>query len=149
MESSENSQELASKLRTAKEELAFKLATARQELADKLTTKQLPPLPELKQSSITPASTPAEQATVQVPKPDPRPAVLEDLSTSLMMDENGLLSQFIEYTLSHVVNDAIDKVNDQQSWERAGQWQERDCLKLPKLIESRRSACDFALEEIF
>lgn len=93
-----------------------------QELASKLTpVQQLPSLPELRQFPFKPATTPAEQAKIKPPTPDPRPAILEDLTNSLMMGENGLLHQFIEYTLSSVVKNAFRQVEDEQSWKRAGQ----------------------------
>lgn len=93
-----------------------------QQLASKSTpAEQLPSLQEPKQSPLTPATTPAEQAKEKPLEPDPRSAVLEELSTSLVMSENGLLQQFVEYTLSSVVKNAFHQVKDQRSWERAGQ----------------------------
>ena len=109
-----------------------------QELTTKLTrAQQLQSLPVSKISPFAPAKTPAEQAKVNAPKPDPRPAVLEDLTNSLVMAENGLLQQFIEYTLSSVVKTAFHQVKDERSWERAGQWLRRDCPMSQMLIGSR------------
>lgn len=81
----------------------------------------LPSLRKPNLSPFMPATSPAEQAKVKPPEPDPRPAVLEQLSASLMTDEGGLFAQFMEYTLSSVVKNAFYQVKDEQSWERAGE----------------------------
>lgn len=106
-----------------------------QELASKLApANKLSPLPKPKLSPFMPATSPAEQAKVKPPEPDPRPAILEQLSASLMTDEGSLFAQFMEYTLSSVIKNAFYQVKDEQSWERAGQWQRCDCLNLRRLI---------------
>ncbi|KAL8855136.1 MAG: hypothetical protein Q9221_000042 [Calogaya cf. arnoldii] len=59
------------------------------------------------------------KVTVATPPPDPRPAVLDALAESLMMDEQGLLQQFIEYTLGPIVHHAFLEVEDDRSWNQA------------------------------
>lgn len=62
------------------------------------------------------------EAAVATPPPDPRPAVLDALAESLMMDDQGLLQQFIEYTVGPIVHHAFLEVEDDRSWHRASQW---------------------------
>ncbi|KAL8759487.1 MAG: hypothetical protein Q9199_000708 [Rusavskia elegans] len=59
------------------------------------------------------------EAAVATPPPDPRPAVLDALAESLMMDDQGLLQQFIEYTVGPIVHHAFLEVEDDRSWHRA------------------------------
>ncbi|KAL8657908.1 MAG: hypothetical protein Q9226_001458 [Calogaya cf. arnoldii] len=60
-----------------------------------------------------------QKPTVAIPPPDPRPAVLDALAESLMMDDQGLLQQFIEYTVGPIVHHAFLDVEDDRSWNRA------------------------------
>lgn len=53
---------------------------------------------------------------------DPRPAVLDTLAEGLLMEDHGLLQQFIEYTIGPIVQEAFREVEDDRSWERASQW---------------------------
>ncbi|KAI4108682.1 MAG: hypothetical protein LQ339_002198 [Xanthoria mediterranea] len=58
-------------------------------------------------------------AAVATTPPNPRPAVLDALAESLMMDDRGLLQQFIEYTVGPIVQHAFLEVEDDRSWHRA------------------------------
>ncbi|KAL8772634.1 MAG: hypothetical protein Q9209_002295 [Squamulea sp. 1 TL-2023] len=69
------------------------------------------------QSKKPAVDTPAT-AIVATP-PDPRPAVLDALAEGLMMDDQGLLQQFIEYTVGPIVHQAFLEVEDDRSWNRA------------------------------
>ncbi|KAL8836870.1 MAG: hypothetical protein Q9170_002761 [Blastenia crenularia] len=51
--------------------------------------------------------------------PDPRPAVLDALAEGLLMEDQGLLQQFIEYTIGPIVREAFLEVDGERSWERA------------------------------
>ncbi|KAI4177779.1 MAG: hypothetical protein LQ343_000243 [Gyalolechia ehrenbergii] len=54
---------------------------------------------------------------------DPRPTVLDALAEGLLMEDQGLLQQFIEYTVGPIVSEAFREVEDERSWKRARQWQ--------------------------
>lgn len=64
------------------------------------------------------AGDPSEAAVATTP-PNPRPAVLDALAESLMMDDRGLLQQFIEYTVGPIVHHAFLEVEDDRSWHQA------------------------------
>ncbi|KAL8656556.1 MAG: hypothetical protein Q9210_000193 [Variospora velana] len=51
--------------------------------------------------------------------PDPRPAVLDALAEGLLMEDQGLLQQFIEYTIGPIVHEAFHEVEEERSWKRA------------------------------
>ncbi|KAL8692271.1 MAG: hypothetical protein Q9218_002664 [Villophora microphyllina] len=53
------------------------------------------------------------------PPPDPRPTVLDALAEGLMMGNQGLLQQFIEYTIGPIVHEAFREVEAERSWKRA------------------------------
>jgi hypothetical protein len=50
-----------------------------------------------------------------------RPAALHALSESLMLDDDGLLQQFIEYTIGPIVTASIRQVQEERSWQQARQ----------------------------
>ncbi|KAL8927951.1 MAG: hypothetical protein Q9208_002026 [Pyrenodesmia sp. 3 TL-2023] len=50
---------------------------------------------------------------------DPRPAVLDALAEGLLMEDHGLLQQFIEYMIGPIVHEAFHEVEDDRSWQRA------------------------------
>ncbi|KAI4151966.1 MAG: hypothetical protein LQ341_000803 [Variospora aurantia] len=62
------------------------------------------------------ASSPKPAATET---PDPRPAVLDALAEGLLMEDQGLLQQFIEYTIGPIVHEAFHEVEEERSWQRA------------------------------
>lgn len=53
---------------------------------------------------------------------DPRPAVLEALAEGLLMEDQGLLEQFIEYAIGPIVHEAFREVEEERSRKRASQW---------------------------
>ncbi|KAL8972640.1 MAG: hypothetical protein Q9197_002686 [Variospora fuerteventurae] len=62
------------------------------------------------------ASSPKPAATET---PDARPAVLDALAEGLLMEDRGLLQQFIEYTIGPIVQEAFHEVEEERSWQRA------------------------------
>ncbi|KAI4279641.1 MAG: hypothetical protein LQ337_000083 [Flavoplaca oasis] len=80
------------------------------------------PVDQTAPASATPMFTPqvnSPEAVVATPPPDPRPAVLDALTESLMMDDQGLLQQYIEYTVGPIIHHAFLEVEDDRSWSRA------------------------------
>ena len=72
-----------------------------------------------KSSSHLFAPSPQNSHDATSPTSDQRPIVLDALAERLMMDEQGLLRQFIEYAMGPIVRDAFREVEDERSWERA------------------------------
>lgn len=80
------------------------------------------------------------EAAVTSPRPDPRPAVLDALAEGLMMDDQGLLQQFIEFTVGPIVNQAFQEVENDRSWKRASQSMiDKNLVQDIKLISHRRN----------
>lgn len=50
-----------------------------------------------------------------------RPAALRALSGSLMLDDEGLLQQFIEYTIGPIITASIQQLQEERSWQQARQ----------------------------
>lgn len=68
----------------------------------------------------SPASSIPQPAVTEAP--DPRPAALDALAEGLLMEDQGLLQQFIEYTIGPIVHETFQEVEDERSWKRASQW---------------------------
>lgn len=100
--------------------------------------------------SFTPMLSPAEQAKARPPRPDPRPAALDKLSEAMMMDDEGLLSQFIEYAIGPVIAASFHQIKDERSWAKASMWLWTDqALRALKLTSNRGSPCGPTKQEIF
>ena len=78
------------------------------------------PLTSIK-SQVPNAAAEAPRTTTAKAPPNPRPAVLDALAEGLMMDDQGLLQQFIEFTVGPIVHQAFLEVEDDESWNRASQ----------------------------
>ncbi|KAL9583746.1 MAG: hypothetical protein Q9212_002533 [Teloschistes hypoglaucus] len=80
---------------------------------------------EVQPTSASPSTTSlfapkSPQSTVVAPTPsDSRSAVLDTLAEGLMMDDKGLLQQFIEFTVGPIVHVAFREIEEEDSWERA------------------------------
>ena len=72
--------------------------------------RQFTPIPRTEQTKIGP------------PRSDPKPEALELVSKALVLADEGLLQQFIEYTMGPLITEAIGQVKDEQSWAKAGQF---------------------------
>lgn len=98
------------------------------------------PPPSTLQPSVnfTPAAPLAQQEKETV-RSDSRSRVLDSISTSLVLDDGGIMDQFLEFTLADVINDAARQVEDERSWTKAGQSHRRRFLSLiyEALIQSR------------
>lgn len=72
--------------------------------------------------TISPFVPKSPQSAVVAPAPsDPGPAVLDTLAERLMMDDGGLLQQFIEYKIGPIVHAAFREIQEEISWNRASQ----------------------------
>ena len=63
-----------------------------------------------------------EQTKIGPPKPDPRSKALDQLAVAFVNDDDGLLQQFLEYTISPIIVKAMDQVKAERSREQIGQW---------------------------
>ncbi|KAL8736831.1 MAG: hypothetical protein Q9181_002295 [Wetmoreana brouardii] len=70
-------------------------------------------------STPSPSATRSSDTAAVALRPDPRPAVLDALAEGLMMDDQGLLQQFIEFTMGPIVHAAFRDVEEERSWKRA------------------------------
>ena len=83
------------------------------------------------------------------PRLDPRSAALDKLSNAVMLEDNGLLQQFIEHTVGPIVTSSVAQLKDEWSWEEASQsslikaW----CGK-PLLMCSRGMSCNLIEQEV-
>ena len=78
--------------------------------------------PSTFKSTFLPTAPTNHLATIELPKIDPRPKILEQIANTVMRKNDGLLEQFIEYTLGPIVLKAIDQNKLERSREEAGQW---------------------------
>ena len=87
-----------------------------------------------------PSSTPKPSGTKA---PDPRPAVLDALAEGLLMEDQGLLQQFIEYTIGPIVREAFQEVEEERPWKRASQWLLLPTLSMTVMLMISRGGADF------
>ena len=64
---------------------------------------------------------PYEQTRIGPPKPDPRPKALDQLAVAFVGEDEGLLQQFLEYTISPIIVKAMDQVKAERLREEIGQ----------------------------
>ena len=86
------------------------------------STTSSPFSPNPSRSPFAPSLPPAEQAKTRPRRPDPRPAALDKLSQAMVMDDEGLLSQFVEYTVGPIIAASFRQVKDERSWTKARTW---------------------------
>lgn len=80
---------------------------------------------------------------------DPRPAVLDALAEGLLMEDQGLLEQFIEYAIGPLVHEAFREVEEERSWKRASQWlMTNHVSRQVKLITCRGDANRSTLQQV-
>ena len=79
---------------------------------------------------------------------DTRPTAISALSDAVMLNDEGLLQQFIEYTIGPIVATSIRQVEDERSWQQARQ----SFLSGPcyQVLTQRRPVSDIPIiKEIF
>ena len=109
-----------------------------------------PLLANAPRSPFTPTLPPAEQAKARPPRPDPRPTALDRIADSMVMDDEGLLSQFVEYTIGPIIAASFRQVKDERSWAKASRWSStKVALKLLELTSNRGGPCRPTWQEVF
>ena len=61
------------------------------------------------------------KANVGPPKPDPRPKVLDSLAHDMFCENEGILEQFIDYTVGPMIEKAITRVKNERDREVVGE----------------------------
>ena len=64
---------------------------------------------------------PKNQVKFQSGRTDSRHAALDQLSEALILENKGLLQQFIEYTIERIIESSLAQLDDENSWEEASQ----------------------------
>lgn len=84
------------------------------------------------------------------PQPSPRSLLLDKISTAVMLEDNGLLQQFIEFTVGPIITSSIIQLEDEESWEEARQSSPHNyVLGEPLLIRSRELSCNLIEQKVF
>ena len=91
--------------------------------ASGLSLTQSPTLtPPANINNLLPKAPLNHQNELMTPKIDPRPKLLDQLTSTLVRQNDGLLQQFIEYTVGPIVLKAMNQIKAERSREEAGQW---------------------------
>ena len=64
---------------------------------------------------------PKIQVKFQSGRTGSRPDALDQLSEALMLENKGLLQQFIEYTIEPIIESSLAQLDDENSWKKASQ----------------------------
>ena len=102
--------------------------------------------PVVKRSDFQPGQ---KQSTSGISQLDPKSVALDQLSKSLLLEDNGVIQHFIEFSVGPIIKASIAQFNDDLSWQEARQ-------SLPSgsrcgermLIGSRRMSCNFISQEV-
>ena len=52
---------------------------------------------------------------------DPRSVALDELSRIMLLEDNGIIQQFIEFTVGPIIKASIAQFDDESSWKEASQ----------------------------
>ena len=67
-------------------------------------------------------SQPSQQQSTSAPSQlDPRSVALEKLSRIILLEDNGILQHFIEFTVGPIIKASIAQLDDESSWKEASQ----------------------------
>ena len=69
--------------------------------------------------------------------PDPRPEAIEKIAEALVLEEGGLLQQYIEITVGPIVRRVARQFEDERSWQQASQFSTIIPNRKEKLIEKQ------------
>lgn len=81
---------------------------------------------------------------------DPESSVSNELANAVMRDNNGLLQQFLEYTIGSMIASSIAQLQDERSWEEASQSSFQKVPVRERLLMCTREIANSSVEqEIF
>lgn len=104
----------------------------------------------LQEASKTPVVKPSDfqpgqkQSTFSTTQLDPKSVALDQLSKSMLLEDNGIIQHFIEFSVGPIIKASIAQFNDDLSWKEASQSlpSESRCGER-MLIGSRGMSCSF------
>lgn len=83
-------------------------------------------------------------------QPDLRSATIDKLADAMMLGDNGLLQQFIEFTVAPIIQSSVKHLEDEDSWEEARQSHSNTSEYYANmLISSRGVSCYIVEQEVF
>ena len=90
-----------------------------------------------------------EQSTFTPSQLDPRTVALDQLSKRMLLEDNGVIQQFIEFTVGPIIKASIAQFNDESSWKEASQSSPSGFLWCERmLIWNRGVSCSLVSQEI-
>ena len=103
--------------------------------------------PVVKRSAFEPGQKQSTSSTSQI---DPKSVALDQLSKFMLLEDNGIIQHFIEFSVGPIIKASIAQFNDDLSWKEASQ-------SLPSgsrcgermLIGNRGMSCSFTSQEVF
>ena len=121
------------------------------------------PNPNLEPTSFNPrpfSGIPVVESSESQPSPgqptstpsqlDPRSIAIDQLSEILLLEDNGIIQHFIEFTVGSIIKASIAQFKDESSWKEASQSSpvEVRCGKR-MLIGNRGMSCNLISQEVF
>ena len=102
--------------------------------------------PVAERSDFQPGQKQSSSGTLQL---DPKSVALDQLSKSILLEDNGIIQHFIEFSVGPIIKASIAQFNDDLSWKEASQ-------SLPSgswcgermLIGNRGMSCSFISQEV-
>ena len=102
--------------------------------------------PVVKQSDLQPGQKQSTSSTSQL---DPKTVALDQLSKSMLLEDNGIIQHFIEFSVGPIIKASIAQFNDDLSWKEASQsLPSRSRCGERMLIGSRGMSCNFISQEV-
>ena len=102
--------------------------------------------PVVEQSDFQPGQKQSSSSTSQL---DPKSIALDQLSKSILLEDNGIIQHFIEFSVGPIIKASIAQFNDDLSWKEASQ----SLLSGTRcgermLIGNRGMSCSFISQEV-
>ena len=90
-----------------------------------------------------------KQPTSAPPPLDPRSVALDKLSNIMLLEDNGIVQHFIEFTVGPIIKAAIARFDDESSWKEASQSSPFGCGCGERLlIGNRGMSCNCVGQEV-
>lgn len=90
-----------------------------------------------------------EQSTSAPPQLDPKLVALDKLSRILLLEDNGIIQHFIEFTVGPIIKASVAQFDDDSSWKKASQSSPSGSRCGERmLIGNRGMSCDFVGQKV-
>lgn len=95
-------------------------------------------------------SQPSQKPSISAPsQPDPRSVALDKLSRFMLLEDNGILQHFIEFSVGPIIKASIVQFDDESSWKKASQSSPSGSQCGERmLIGNRGMSCNFVGQEV-